>query len=172
VRIEPATPDAVPLIRAAYSHGRATQRQVGSPVWPDFDDKAILAEIDAGRLYRVTDDHTIAGVFSVAHEDPAIWGELERGAHLYLHRIARAADWTGRGLMDVILDWAADECRTLARAGIRVDTWASNTPLIAFYQRRGFALVGHRRIGVDSRLPPHYHDNEFALLEQAVAQQA
>jgi len=116
----------------------------------------------------VIDKEAIAGVFSVAYEDPAIWGELERGAHVYLHRIARDADWNGRALMDVILSWAAGECRSLARAGIRIDTWASNTELIAFYQRRGFTLVGHRYIGVDSRLPPHYHHNELALLERSL----
>ena len=74
--------------------------------------------------------------------------------------------------MDVILAWAAAECRSCARAGIRIDTWASNTELIAFYQRRGFLLVGHRHIAVDPRLPPHYHHNEFALLESAVGEDA
>jgi GNAT superfamily N-acetyltransferase len=165
--IEPATFDDLPAIRAAYANGRDTQHRVGSPVWPEFTDDAILAEISAGRLFRVIDDQTTAAVFSVAYEDPAIWGELERGAHLYLHRIARAADWNGRGVMDVILSWAAAECRSLARAGIRIDTWASNAELIAFYQRRGFTLVGHRHIAVDPRLPPHYYHNEFALLESA-----
>jgi GNAT superfamily N-acetyltransferase len=168
-RIEPATANDILQIRAAYANGRETQRRVGSPVWPEFADEAILQEIGGGCLFRVIDDQKIAGVFSVAHEDPAIWGELERGAHVYLHRIARAADWNGRGLMDVILSWAVSECHSLGRAGIRVDTWASNAELIAFYQRRGFTLVGNRQIGVDSRLPPHYHHSEFALLECAVA---
>ena len=168
MRIEPATADDIPEIRAAYANGRDTQRRVGSPIWPEFTDDAILAEISAGRLFRVIEDQAIAGVFSVAHEDPAIWGEFERGDHVYLHRIARIADWNGHGLMDVILNWAVAECRSLERAGIRIDTWASNAELIAFYQRRGFTLVGHRHIGVDARLPPHYHDNQFALLERAV----
>ena len=172
MRIEPATANDTPEIRAAYAYGRDTQRRVGSPVWPEFTDDAILAEIRAARLFRVIDDQTIAAVFSVAYEDPAIWGELERGAHLYLHRIARAAGWNGRGVMDVILSWAAAECRSRARVGIRIDTWASNAELIAFYQRRGFSLVGHRHIGVDPRLPAHYHHNEFALLESAVAAKA
>lgn len=168
MRIARATAADIPEIRAAYANGRETQRRVGSPVWPEFTDDAILQEINAGRLFFVTDDEAIAGVFSVAHEDRAIWGELEHGAHVYLHRIARAADWNGRGLMDVILNWAAVECHSLRRAGIRIDTWASNAELIVFYQRRGFTLVGLRHIGVDFRLPPHYHHNELALLERPV----
>jgi ribosomal protein S18 acetylase RimI-like enzyme len=48
-----------------------------------------------------------------------------------------------------------------------MDTWASNAPLIDLYQRRGFRLVDERKIGVDSRLPPHYHGSAFALLERS-----
>ena len=51
-----------------------------------------MAEIRAGRLRRVVDGPALAGVFSLAYEDGAIWGERERGAHVYLHRIARAID--------------------------------------------------------------------------------
>jgi hypothetical protein len=29
-------------------------------------------------------------------------------------------------------------------------------------------VVAHRHIGVDSRLPPHHHHNEVALLERSV----
>ena len=136
-------------------------------VWPEFTDAAILGEIDARHLFRVVVDDAIVGVFSVAYEDPAIWGPYERGAHLYLHRIARAAQYPGRGLMDAILAWAGHQCTVLGRDGLRVDTWASNTTLIAFYQRRGFRLVGERRLGADPRLPPHYHGNAFALLERS-----
>lgn len=167
MRIEPATPHDLADIRAAYEHGRATQREQGSMVWPEFTDAAILREIDARHLFRVVDEDAVVGVFSVAYEDAAIWGPHERGAHLYLHRIARAADYPGRGLMDAILTWADDQCTVLGRAGLRVDTWASNTALISFYQRRGFRLVGERRLGVDPRLPPHYHGNAFALLERS-----
>jgi ribosomal protein S18 acetylase RimI-like enzyme len=69
--------------------------------------------------------------------------------------------------MDAILAWAGEQCRALGRTELRMDTWASNTALIAFYERRGFRLVGQRRIGVDQRLPPHYHGNQFALLERS-----
>jgi GNAT superfamily N-acetyltransferase len=167
VRIEPATPDDLPDIRAAYEFARATQREQASSVWPEFTDAAILGEIGAHQLFRAVIDNTIGGVFSLAYEDPAIWGPHERGAHLYLHRIARAAQYPGRGLMDVILAWAEQQCRLLGRAGLRMDTWANNTPLIGFYLRRGFHLVEERRLGADPRLPPHYHGNAFALLERS-----
>jgi ribosomal protein S18 acetylase RimI-like enzyme len=124
-----------------------------------------VAEIEAGRLFRVMDGDALVGVFSVAYEDAAIWGEHERGEHIYLHRIARAATYPGRGLIAAGLGWAREQCRALGRAGLRMDTWASNEVLVAFYERQGFRVVGRRRIGVEPQLPAHYHGNEFTLLE-------
>lgn len=167
MRIEPATPGDLADIRAAYEHGRVTQRERGSIVWPEFTDAAILGEIKAQHLFRVVNEGATVGVFSVAYDDPAIWGSHERGAHLYLHRIARAAEYPGRGLMDAILSWAGQQCTLLGREGLRMDTWASNAALIAFYQRRGFRVVAERRLAADPRLPPHYHGNAFALLERS-----
>ena len=166
MRIEPATPDDLDAARAAYAHARAIQQAQGSTSWPVFPDAAILAEIADGRLYRVLDGDALAGVFSVAYDDAAIWGERERGEHLYLHRIARAASYAGRGLVAAVLDWADARCRALGRAGLRMDTWASNDALVAYYGRFGFELVARIRIGVEPRLPPHYHGGEFALLER------
>lgn len=170
MQVEPATPDDLPAIRLAYSDGRAIQRAQGSAVWPEFPDVVILEEVAAGLLRRVMDGDIIAGVFSVAYQDAAIWGEYEVGRHVYLHRIARAAGYRGRGLMEAVIGWAIAECLRRQGAGLRMDTWASNTSLIAYYQRLGFDLVGYRRIGVDARLPDHYHGIELALLERRLEQ--
>lgn len=169
MRVEPAAPADLPAVRAAYAHGRRTQREQGSTVWPEFTDADILREMGGGRLMRVLDGEALAGVFSVAYEDPAIWGEQERGAHIYLHRIARTEGYPGRGLIGAVLAWALVECRALAREGLRMDTWASNEALIGYYVRLGFRLVGRRRIAPDPRLPPHYHGTELALLERPCA---
>ena len=167
MQVVPATTVDLTAIRAAYAHARAIQRERGSTVWPEFSDAAILGEVNAGRLFRVNDAGAFLGIFSVAYEDPAIWAEREHGAHIYLHRIARGPESRGTGLVDEVLAWARAQCKVLGRAGLRVDTWSDNAALIAFYRRRGFDLVGHRRIDDDPRLPAHYHGLEFALLERA-----
>lgn len=165
MRVERASPADLGAVRAAYAHARGIQQDRGAILWPEFSDATILAEIADGRLYRVTDGSALVGVFSVAYTDDAIWGERERGAHLYLHRIARAGTGEARGLVAAVLDWARAHCRALGREGLRIDTWASNGELIAFYERHGFQRVGECRIATDPRLPAHYHNREFALLE-------
>ena len=166
MRVEPATPVDLPVVRAAYADARTIQREQNAIVWPEFTDAAILGEIDAGNLFRIVAADSTAGVFTVAYEDAAIWGEQERGAHIYLHRLARVSGYRGR-LLDAVLMWARAQCHQLGRAGIRIDTWASNAALIAYYQRCGFDLVGQRRLATNPGLPPHYYDGiELALLEQ------
>jgi ribosomal protein S18 acetylase RimI-like enzyme len=166
MRVEPAVPDDLPAVRAAYADARTIQRKQGAILWPEFTDASILAEMEAARLFRVMDEDALVGVFSMAYQDEAIWGELERGEHLYLHRIARATTYPGRGLLRAVLDWARAQCCALGRAGLRMDTWASNDALVAFYERQGFRVVGRRRIETEPRLPAHYHGNEFTLLEE------
>lgn len=168
MRIASATAEHLPAIRAAYADARAIQRAAGGEVWLEFLDAAILAEINAGHLFRVLDGEALAGVFTVAYEDPIIWGDMERGAHIYLHRLARATAYPGRGLLDAVLAWARAECRRLGREGLRIDTWASNSALVALYERAGFTLVGHTRTPADDRLPAHYHGTELALLEETI----
>lgn len=166
LRIEPADADDLPGVRAAYAHARAIQRWEGGSIWPEFSDASILADVERGRLFRVMDAGALVGVFSVAYDDAPIWGELERGEHVYLHRIARAEAYPGRGLVRTVLRWARAHCRACGRKGLRLDTWASNAALVAFYERQGFRVVAQRRMDVDPRLPSHYHGNEYALLEE------
>jgi ribosomal protein S18 acetylase RimI-like enzyme len=163
---EPATAAHLPEIRAAYADARALQAANRAFQWPEFTDRSILDEIESGRLFRVLDGHAFVGVFSVAYEDPAIWGELERGAHIYLHRFARAATYPGRGLVDAILAWAIARCEALGREGLRLDTWGRNDALIAYYESRGFNLITKLTMGSDPRLPPHYDGLHLALLER------
>ena len=170
MRVEPAVADDLAAIRATYADARDIQRARGAATaWPEFADAAILAEIADGHLFRIVDGDTLAGVFSIAVADPAIWREMERGAHVYLHRIARAAGWSGRGLTEAVLAWAESRCREMGREGLRLDTWADNPAIIAHYERLGFTLVGRVRMEADPRLAAHYHGLELALMERAIA---
>lgn len=165
MHIEPATAADLPAIHAAYADARAIQESQRSPLWADFADELLLREIAEGRLLRVMDGAVLAGVFTVAYDDRAIWGELERGEHIYLHRISRAAGFPGRGLVGTVLAWTWARCEAMQRSGLRIDTWASNDALVALYVRHGFHIVGRHRIGVEPSLPTHYQGTELTLLE-------
>lgn len=167
MRIESATLSDLPAVRDVYARAREIQHAQDAIVWDEFPLQLTVAEIEEGRLFRIMDGDVLAGVFTVAYDDEAIWGERERGEHIYLHRIARATTYPGRGIMRAVLDWAWVECRRLGRVGLRIDTWASNKALIDFYEGRGFRFVCVRHIGEEPRLAPHYQGIDLALLEAA-----
>jgi GNAT superfamily N-acetyltransferase len=165
IHIESASCSALAAVGAEYDAARVLQRARGESIWPSFSDESILSQMATGCLFCVLEDQDLLGVFTIAHEDSAIWGDRESGEHLYLHRVARAMKVPGCNLIAIVLEWAHAECRRLGRAGLRLDTWAENHALVAFYERHGFRLVERRRMGTDPRLPPHYHGQEFALME-------
>ena len=136
---------------ATYADARAIQR--GDKSLAGFADAAILAEITAGRLFRVMDGDALVSVFSVAYEDENVWGEHER-ASTSSSRIAR------RGLSGAAASSRCSRERarvSLGRAGLHGHL-GENAALIAFYERLGFRVVARRRIAADPRLPAHYHD--------------
>ncbi len=172
MRVEPASIDDVTAVQSACAEGRRRQRACGTLVWPAFSDAMLLAEIDAGTLYRVMDGDVFLGTFAVAYEDRAVWGGRERGAHVYLHRIARSAAGSSGGLLNTVVGWARNHASALKREGVRMDTAAASLRLISYYERAGFALVGRHVIGPDTSLPAHYHGTEIALLEMACLKRA
>ena len=161
-----ATRSDLASIQAIYAHARAMQQSRGVEAWPEFAPQSILDEIDHGRLLCVETEDGLAGVFSTAYDDVALWSDRERNDHVYLHRIAKSANARLNGLVDVVLAWAAEHCRELGRSGLRMDTWASNEALIAFYESRGFRVVDRIHVEHDARLPAQYQGKDFVLLEE------
>lgn len=165
IRVRRASPSDLADIHEAYAHGRTLQLALSTSAWPGFTDEQILGEMARNHLFCIVQQHALVGVFSMVESDEAIWGERERGAHFYLHRITRASSFEGRGLFDTLLAWAHTECRKRGRAGLRMDTWASNDTLMRYYTSRGFVLLGTKHMPADPRLSAHYHGIELALLE-------
>jgi hypothetical protein len=165
MNVEPATIDDLSRIQEAYAEGRRRQQESGTLVWPEFSDASILAEVRERKLFRVMDNAAMVGTFAIAYEDQAVWGERERGAHVYLHRIARSLSGTSRRLLKCVVDWACAHSRELRREGIRMDTAAASSQLVAYYEQAGFVVVGRHVIGPDPTLPTHYHGTEVALFE-------
>lgn len=166
MNVEPASIGDLPRIQEAYAESRRRQLECGTLVWPEFSDASLIAEVRARKLFRVM-DNDMMGTFAVTYEDPAVWGERERGAHVYLHRIARSPSGTSRGLLRSVIEWACAHSRELQREGIRLDTAAASSQLVAYYEQAGLVVVGRHIIGPDPTLPTHYHGTEVALFEMA-----
>ncbi len=167
MNVEPAYIDDLSRIQEAYAEGRRRQQECGTLVWPEFSDATLIEEVRARKLFRVVDNGAMAGTFAIAYEDRVVWGDRERGAHVYLHRIARGPSDGSRGLLHYVVDWACAHSRELQREGIRMDTAAASSQLVAYYEKAGFVVVGRNVIKPDPTLPTHYHGTEVALFEMS-----
>jgi hypothetical protein len=128
--VQPASLSDLSRIQAAYAEGRRRQREYGTLVWPEFSDASLMAEIRSRQLFRVMEKDVMVGTFVIAYEDAAVWGDRDRGAHVYLHRIARSPSGTSRGLLQSVVDWACAHSRELQREGGRMDTAAASSQLL------------------------------------------
>lgn len=68
--------------------------------------------------------------------------ELER---LYLY-----ANWHGRGVGKLLLDWCTSEATSQSHDVIWLDVWDQNAQATSFYKKSGFVVVGERPYVVGS----------------------
>ncbi|MFG2078311.1 GNAT family N-acetyltransferase [Nonomuraea maritima] len=73
------------------------------------------------------------------HADPEFWTpDDDPGSALYVHKLAVARTWTGSGLGDALLDWAAASAYAAGLPWVRLDCAKTNRRLQNYYRTRGF----------------------------------
>ncbi|HEX8546381.1 MAG TPA: hypothetical protein VF691_05425 [Cytophagaceae bacterium] len=155
-------------IKNLYNSARAYQTKKGYNVWPIFDDKSILREIDKGNHWKILEEDDIVCIFSVLFDDPLIWKEENIKPALYLHRITINPLYKGGKYLNVIKGWARKVCKEKELGFIRMDTWADNSNLSDYYIMSGFTLVGQSTIDKTEYLPEHYWGIQVNLFQIAL----
>jgi ribosomal protein S18 acetylase RimI-like enzyme len=148
-----------------YGKAIEFQKTVFDKTWLGFDRAAGAAEIEAGRLWKVMDDGQVACIFSVAYEDPIIWGERSHESAMYIHRIVTDPRFRGRGYVRSITDWALRHAEEIGLRFVRMDTWGDNQKLIDYYRDCGFKFLGLTRPAESLTMPKHYRGIELSLFE-------
>jgi GNAT superfamily N-acetyltransferase len=137
--------------------------------WPDRERRD--ARILKGLINRKTvivrqGDTAVATVTMANWHNPNVWvsefctTDLTERA-VYLHRLITARKYAGRGLGELLINWAEKCARAKYGAKrTRIDVWTTNTDLHRYYQKLGFESCG--------RCPdPSYPSG--ALFQKAVA---
>lgn len=165
MNIVPAEPVDVERIFELYDQAIEFQKQVFDKHWLGFDTKLVDREITEGRLWKIIEDGEIACIYSVAYEDPIIWGENSGDSAMYIHRIVTNPEFRGQGYVRTITDWANVHARENGLRFIRMDTWGDNQKLINYYQDCGFRFVGLVTPELSETLPKHYIGISLSLFE-------
>jgi GNAT superfamily N-acetyltransferase len=125
-------------------------RASGSDQWDDiYPSREILdADAQAGNLYILKDrDLTGAIVLNEvqAPEYADLAWSIQDARPLVVHRLCVHPTRQSAGAGRQLMDFAENLAVTNRHASIRLDTYTGNPTAMAFYQRRGYQIVGYVR---------------------------
>ncbi|PJJ57259.1 acetyltransferase (GNAT) family protein [Mumia flava] len=140
--------DAASIVALRDDLARWQQRE-GIEQWQvgEVGADEVRDQIAAGQWSVLRDDGQIQATIRLMESDPFFWDDLVPGTAtdaLYVHGLMVRRAQAGRGLGEVLLDWAARRAADDGRAFLRLDARVSNPRLIAYYARLGFVERGAR----------------------------
>lgn len=136
--------------------------------WNDYDKEFIRSDIKKGFLHKLVTRDEIACIFSICLCDELIWRQREKGNAVYLHRIVLNRKFAGEKLFGHVLDWVVQFANENKLLFIRMDTWADNKKIIAYYMGYGFTFIENYTTPATGALPIQHRNLRVALLEKTV----
>src|SRR4051812_33192158 len=89
----------LPDIVRWFDESIAYQEKHGYPNWKNYDQKAIVRDIENKNHYKAVNNSGTGIVFSVTYRDPVIWRHRDDGLSVYLHRIVVNPAFKGQKLL-------------------------------------------------------------------------
>ena len=121
----------------------------GEPLWgpnetshDELERVARAGELVIGRL-----NNELATCMYLHDEDRVFWPQVPPGEALYVHRLAVARKFAGRGYAHAMLAWAVSEARAKGRAVLRLDC-EPRAKLLALYESAGYTRIDPEPIQV------------------------
>lgn len=165
IAIVTAEPSDFAAVFELYDKAIEFQKTVFDKQWLGFDADLVNREISEGRLWKILDGGDVACIYSLAYEDPIIWGEGSDIEAMYIHRIVTNPEFRGRGYVRKIVDWAREHAAEKGLRYIRMDTWADNLKLKEYYVGCGFEWKGTVSPEDSPTMPAHYRGIQLGLFE-------
>lgn len=134
--------------------------------WNSYDREFIQSDIRDGLLFKMVNENgDIVCIFSICYSDALIWREKEKGDAVYLHRLVLNRKFAGGKCFKKVLEWAIAFAEARELNYIRMDTWAENEKIIAYYKSYGFSFVENYTTPDTANLPLQHRKLNVALLE-------
>lgn len=168
MRIENCTIQDTDKIFDLYAAASAHQQLKKVVVWPQFEKAMVEKEITDNRQWKLMIDDEIACNWAITFSDPEIWGEKNKDAAVYIHRIATNPVHRGNNFVKMIVNWAKEYAKANKKDFIRLDTLGYNVKLIEHYCAAGFNFLGMFRLTDTANLPLHYQQQPDCCLFEIV----
>ncbi len=163
--IIPAVPGDLEMICQLFEAAIQFQQKNNYIGWNSYDKDFIQLDIEKGLLYKMVFENEIICAFSICYSDAMIWREKEQANAIYLHRVIVNQKHRGGKLFHKVLNWAISTAQEKKLTYIRIDTWANNAKLIAYYQDYGFSFIENYTTANSPDLPVQHRNLTVALLE-------
>ena len=163
-----ATTDDLPVIYQLFEEAILFQKRNNYTGWNSYDKGFIQADIGNGLLYKMVSNDTIICIFSICHRDALIWRQKEKGDAIYLHRIVLNQQFKGEKVFRKVLEWTIQFAHKRNLKFIRIDTWAENEKIIAYYKSHGFLFIENYTTNDTANLPVQHRNLNVALLELCI----
>lgn len=149
VAIEQAGASEVALVAGILREAARSLEARGEPMWrlDEVSEARLREPVMSGESFVARVAGEAAGVVRVQLEDRLTWPEARANEALYVHRLAVRRAFTGTGVSQALLSFAAERARSLGRAWLQLDCEAQRPKLRAVYERFGFAHHSDFRIG-------------------------
>jgi GNAT superfamily N-acetyltransferase len=123
--------------------------QKGEKLWgpneTSLDELRRVARLGELVIGRVAGE--LASCMFLHDEDRLFWPQLLPGEAFYIHRLAVARKFAGRGHSHAMLEWAANEARAKGRPYLRLDC-EPRAKLLALYRSAGYGRIDPEPIQV------------------------
>jgi ribosomal protein S18 acetylase RimI-like enzyme len=163
-----AIPDDLPKIYHLFEEAMRFQRANNYIGWSSYDKEFIQTDVQNNLLFKIVKDNEIACIFSICFTDELIWREKETGDAIYLHRVVLNRKFTGGKFFTKVLDWTEQFAKARGLKYIRMDTWAENEKIIAYYKSYGFSFIENYITSGTEELPVQHRNLHVSLLEKTI----
>jgi GNAT superfamily N-acetyltransferase len=114
------------------------------------DSKVYYADsIARGEIYLAYLERSFAGSLRLVPNDGIVWPLVSADTALYLENLLVSRVWSHLGLGREMLTWAERQAAMRGKTHLRLDCFAENTFLRAYYETFGYAEMGQ----VNARYP-------------------
>jgi GNAT superfamily N-acetyltransferase len=139
-----AAPDDLEQIIGLLEDSAAWMVSIGIHRWPPGTFVASGAQlrsaIEAATVYVWKVRGRVWGTIRLTESDASIWG-TDDAAALYIHKMSVQRSLKGGGFGKALVHWAEEVAVTRGRSVLRLDCWAENPRLCAFYESCGFRRI-------------------------------
>ena len=121
----------------------------GEPLWGpnETSHDELMHVAHSGELVIGRVDGELASCMYLHDEDRLFWPQVRAGEAFYIHRLAVARRFAGRGYARAMLEWAAEEARAKGRTFLRLDC-EPRAKLLALYRDAGYRRIDSAPIQV------------------------